>query len=338
MTEPTAPPRPRQVTLAAWLIMLGSVFVVLSVFERISGLHTLETQQSVEQFLNDSPGSGLGLGVQGVLDLIRTLAMVAGGFATAAAILGYQVLQRSRSARLALSILALPLFVSGMVAGGFMSSVVVASAVMLWFQPARDWFDGVTPEPKPEATRAVRSDAVAPPAPRTQARPVVGFGSAAADPLAASGWPTESAPAVAGSRPSAVTRACVLTWIGAGLAVVVMVASLAVLAGNPDLIIDEMYRQNPDFADQGVTDSMILGVTYVLGGLVIAWSLLAVALAVLAFRRVNWARIALVVSASMAAFLFLLAMITQLLMVLPLAACLLTVALLLRPETRAWYR
>ena len=66
--------------------------------------------------------------------------MVAAGCATAAGILGYQVLRRSKSARLALTVLAAPLFLTGMVTGGFVSSLVAASAVMLWLQPARDWF------------------------------------------------------------------------------------------------------------------------------------------------------------------------------------------------------
>ena len=44
--------------------------------------------------------------------------MVAGGCAAAAAILGYHVLQRSRGARIALTVLAVPLFVSGLVTGG----------------------------------------------------------------------------------------------------------------------------------------------------------------------------------------------------------------------------
>ncbi|MCW2792818.1 MAG: hypothetical protein JWO76_1916 [Nocardioides sp.] len=346
MTEPAAPPRPRQVTLAAWLIMLGSVFVVLSAFERVAGLQTLETQQSVERFLSEPPGDGLGLGVQGVLDLLRTLAMVAGGFAAAAAILGYHVLRRSRSARLALTILALPLFVTGLVAGGFMSSVVAAAAVMLWFQPARDWFDGIAREARPELAPAPAPEA--PPPPRTEARPVVGFGSSdkpstvagppasPSFPTAAPGWPTE--PTRAGSaRPPAVIWACLMTWACAGLAVVLMGASIAVLAGNPDLVLDELRRQNPDLAAQGVTDTMVLNVTFVLGGIIVAWSLAAVALAVLTFRRVNWARIALVVSAALAAVLCLLATITQVLMALPLAACVVTLALLVRPDIRAWF-
>ena len=89
MTEPATPPRPRQVTLAAWLIMGGSVLVVLTVFDRVAGLHTLETREAVEKFLAEPPGDELGLGVAGrARHAARRSAMVAAGCATAAAILG----------------------------------------------------------------------------------------------------------------------------------------------------------------------------------------------------------------------------------------------------------
>ena len=71
--------------------------------------------------------------------------MVTAGCATAAGILGYQVLRRSRSARAAVTVLAVPLFLAGMVTGGFITSVVAASAAILWLQPARSWFDGTAP-------------------------------------------------------------------------------------------------------------------------------------------------------------------------------------------------
>ena len=96
--------------------------------------------------------------MQGVLEIMRVFGMVAAGCATAAAILGYHVLQRSRSARLALTLLAVPLFLSGMVTGGFLSSVVAAAAVMLWFQPSRDWFNGVVRESRRDAGRRCRVD------------------------------------------------------------------------------------------------------------------------------------------------------------------------------------
>lgn len=337
MTAPTRPPRPRQVTLAAWLIMLGSAFVVLTVFERVSGLHSLESQEAVRKFLAEPPGSDLGLGMQQVLDILHAVALFAGACAAAAAVLGFYVLQGSRGARLALAVLALPLFLSGLVAGGFMSSVVVAASVMLWFQPSRDWFNGVVREP-------LRSEPSLPSA-STGPRAFPGFGSGPT-PGAQAPAPTPDEQASGqvarpaarpGDRPSAVVWACALTWIFATLAVAVMASSIAVLAANPDLVFDELRNQNPELVRQGLSDDGIVRLTYVMGGVVIVWSLLAILFSALTFHRVSWARVALVVSASASAGLCLVGTLGQVLLVLPLAASVVTLSLLVRPDVRAWF-
>ena len=95
--------RPRQVTLAGWMIVVGSAVVVFSAFERVSGLRSIESQEAVADFLSEPPGDGLGLSVDQVLDLIQLLSLVAGACATAAAILGLWVLKGSKGARLALA-------------------------------------------------------------------------------------------------------------------------------------------------------------------------------------------------------------------------------------------
>jgi len=57
-------------------------------YEFVGFANRSATRQSVEKFLAEPPGSDLDVGVEGVLTIIRTLAMVAAGCATAAAILG----------------------------------------------------------------------------------------------------------------------------------------------------------------------------------------------------------------------------------------------------------
>lgn len=337
--------RPRQVTVAGWLIMVGSVIVVATVFERLAGLNSIDTREGVEKFLSEPPGDGLGLEVDGVLTVIRTLAMVAAGCATAAAILGYHVLQRSRSARLGLTILALPLFLSGMATGGFMSSVVVAAAVMLWVQPARDWFDGVNRIRAEAATRdgaAPRPDHSGPAAPGTGSgpRPFPGFGA----PPTPGGTPYEltdnrrlvpPVPADPATRPGAVVWACALTWACSGLTLVGMVLAVLMVLIAPDLLFDEL-RKNPDYVDQGLSDSTMTTAIYVTSGIGIVWSLAASVLAALVYRRLPWARIGLLASAGVAAVVCLVATVSNFLLVVPLAAALVTVVLLIRPDTRAW--
>ncbi|WP_133058995.1 MULTISPECIES: hypothetical protein [unclassified Nocardioides] len=319
MNEPS-PTRPRQVTLAAWMIMVGSVVVVAMVFDRIAGLHTMETRESIEKFLAEPPGDDLGVGVKGVISLLRTLSMVAAGCATAAAILGYQVLRRSRSARFALTLLAVPLFLTGMVTGGFVSSVVAASAAMLWLQPSRDWFNGVN-RPAPASTRSV--------APPSTSAPVPGVPAAA--------WPAPpvSAPL---ARPGAVVWACVLTWVFGALTAVAMTVSAIAIAVDQDLLLDEVHRQNPDLREQGVTDGLLVAATYVMAGLIVLWCLAAIVVAVLVWRRVGWARIVLIVSASACIGLSLLgSVLGAFLLVFPLVAGVATVALLVRADARPWF-
>ncbi len=145
-SEPDKLPRPRQVTLAAALVMGASAMLVLSVFERLGSLRSVDSREAIERFVSEPPGSDLGLGVESVLDLLYVVSMIAAALGTAAAILGFYVLKRNRSARIGLSVLALPLFVCGLVTGGFLASVVAASVAMLWLTPSRHWFAGTTPE------------------------------------------------------------------------------------------------------------------------------------------------------------------------------------------------
>ena len=128
-------------TLAAWMIIVGSLLVVVSVVEVITGLRTLDTREGVESFLADAPRE-LGLDVERVLQILRVTALVTAGCASAAAVLGWHVLQRNRGARVGLTVLAVPLFLSGLITGGFMSSLVAAASLLLWLQPARNWFNG----------------------------------------------------------------------------------------------------------------------------------------------------------------------------------------------------
>jgi len=129
------------VTIAGWLVVGGSIGVVVGAFAQVSGLQSLATREAVEKYLSEPPGNALDLGVHDVLDIIRVLATVAAVCAAVTAVLGYQVLQRSRAARVGVTVLAVPMFLTGLVTGGIAPALVAAAVVMLWFQPSRSWFD-----------------------------------------------------------------------------------------------------------------------------------------------------------------------------------------------------
>jgi len=362
--------------MAAWMIMVGSVVVVALVYDRIAGLHSIETRDAVESFLAQPPGADLGLDVDGVLTIIRTLSMIAAGCATAAAILGFHVLRRSRSARLGLTILAVPLFLTGMVTGGFVAAVIAASAAMLWLQPARSWFSG---EPVPARSGQGRSDggrsdggrsaAGSPPVGRHSARlpgPVSG-GPVSGGPVSGgpvSGgrpaehpygeqpaptshpWPAadpsrstaRSAYPIPQQRPTAVTGACLITWALCGLGIVAMTLSALVFAGDADYLLDQARRQQPELTEQGVTDEMLLGATFAMIGVAVLWCLAAIVVAVFAFRGHEWARLTLVVSASVVVVGSLTgAAMGAVLLFIPLVGAAVSIGLLARPDSRLWF-
>ena len=260
--------------MAGWMIMGGSVLVVATVFETITSLNTLETREAVSQFLSEPPGEGLGLDVSGALLVLRTVSMVAAGCAAVAAVLGFHVLRRNRSARLGVTVVAIPLFFTGMVTGGFLSSVVAASALLLWLEPARNWFDGVPAKRVFGASRrrlaaahasvsraTALTSALPEQAPATAPRSQQGFGTAAAPSAVESGRPER--------RPAAVMWACVLTWVLSGTAAVMMALSALVIALQPDLVFEELRRQNPELGDQGLTDRAVQVATYVTAGVTV---------------------------------------------------------------------
>jgi len=139
VSQPTTQ-RPPQVSLASGIVMFSSVVVLLTAWERVTSLGSLETQDAIRDVLADAPFSSLGLTVSSTSDLLRVSCMVAAACACATAILGWYVRKPDRSSRLALTLFAVVVFLTGIPAGGLAGSFVAAGAAMLWMQPAREWF------------------------------------------------------------------------------------------------------------------------------------------------------------------------------------------------------
>ncbi|MGH3346839.1 MAG: hypothetical protein ACRDO4_07635, partial [Nocardioides sp.] len=137
MSEKTV--RPPHTSMAAGFVIGGSVGIVVTIAGQLSGLHSLETQEQVSTFLSEGPGSELGMGLETALAWMRAILMIVAGCATAAVVLGIQVLRRSRGARTLLTMLALPIFLGGFVAGGFLTALVAASIALLWVGPSAQW-------------------------------------------------------------------------------------------------------------------------------------------------------------------------------------------------------
>lgn len=328
----TTAARPRQTTMAGVMVMLAATFVVLSVADTVSRLRSIETRDSIETFLRDAPGSDLGLSVESMIQVLHVIALVAALFSVAAVALGWQVLQGSRQARVVLSALAVPIFVTGLIAGGFMSSLVAVATAMLWLSPSREWFAG-KPIPEPVKPGQARRDANVE---ALSGRPPEQPPAPAANPAPPAGWSIASPPPVRTKRPDPVTVAIVLTIVMAGIVFALTLVSIVLLASQPDLVLEELRRQNPDLEEQGISESLLLTTSFVSGALAMVWSVLAVVLAVLLAGRRAWAARGLLICAAACALFCIVATFASPVALIPAVAAIATVSCLRRPDVRAW--
>jgi hypothetical protein len=312
--------------------------------------------QAVQSFLDRSDLADDGVGLGGLLTAVRVLSMVCAACAVAAAVQAWQVRKRSRHARLALTILAAPLFLSGLVADGLVGSAaatfwcagVSAAALTLWIGPSRIWFGDPPPParaPRPEPPRSVSPRGPDAPQPPPSSFP---FGTppprgpttrVTAPPPTPAPPPTSAYhphPRAQSGRPRALLWACVLTWVCTGVAAAGLGLSLAMLSGDSDSMLDELYRRDPTLADQGLSQHAVLTMLYVISALVLAAAAAAAVFALLLFLGHHWAWYALVVSASAATLLFLVGSFGSPIAIVMLVASVATVACLVRPEVRGW--
>lgn len=138
------------------------------------------------------------------------------------------------------------------------------------------------------------------------------------------------------ARPSALVAACVVTWVSTALVGGVMALTGLVLALVPDEVFDEAERQHVDF--QGMSRGELTTAALVVASVVVVWCVAAAVLAGLAFARVRWAWIALLVSSAAAGLVMLAMALPAPYLVVLVAAAAVTCSLLVRPEVRFWFR
>ena len=219
MSSSAPGPRPRQVTIGGWLSAVTSTVLVVSVFDAMANLHSVDTRERLTSALTGWP-KDLGISVDDAIALTRGALFVTAVAAVVTAILGIFVLQRHATARIVLTVAAVPLVLTSPVAGGFLGLLVGGASAMLWTREARDWFAGRAPERRPEREPAARQPArgleppsQSPPAPSAPP-PMPGWGEAQAD---RASWPPPAYPApseqTTAAVPTQVRVACGLTWV-----------------------------------------------------------------------------------------------------------------------------
>jgi hypothetical protein len=374
MSEAKSLARPRQVTTAGVMGVVGSALIVVSLFDALQRLRSVEMRQAVDTFLAEPPGDGLGVSTAEALDLLHGLVLLNGALAAAAAVLAVYVFQRHHAARIGFSIVAGLLLLASPFSGGVTAMVVGFAAVMLWSRPARDWFAGRPAAPvgngeaaarpalpvQPERPVIGQQDPQAdPPESATEPRPAPAtypFGSPPpaawvppgvaprspyasppdphwAPPASATHPTAPAAAAAAEGRPTSVVVAAAVTWLCAGVAALMfaLVIGMLMFAQAP---LVEAIRADARFGEAGVSVDDLLAAAWVVSAIAIFWSVSALALAVLAFRRLGWARVLLAVSAGMTVLFGLVALPAGLLVAVPAVA---VVALLFSGGANAWY-
>ncbi|GAB3856697.1 hypothetical protein GCM10028801_14090 [Nocardioides maradonensis] len=331
-------PRPAQVTLAMALIVGGAVLVIATAWERIGGLHSIEMQQQLAAVVEQERFSGLT--VSSLATVLRVLCLVGAGAAAAAAVLAGQVPKRSRSARIALTVLA-PLVVLGWFGtAGFYEPFLLVGIVLLWLSPTADWYVGREPAAREPSARerAVQPPVQTPPAPPLPPAPFEVPPPAQLPPPP--GWAATPYPPLV-RRPSSLATACVVTWVCSGLAAVATVAMMVFLTTSGDAYlsdaIDKAHQVWGSMAD-GITTTQLRAELYVLLAGVLLWCLAAIVLALFAWAGRGWARILLAVSAIGAGVCALVGALGSPILLVLAAACGVSAVLLLRPESSAWRR
>jgi hypothetical protein len=130
-----------------------------------------------------------------------------------------------------------------------------------------------------------------------------------------------------------VTVAAWLTWALSAIALLGFVVIAFVLIAARDEFMRQL-RADPNFEQLDAPTDQIVAALWLLGAIALIWGVVAMVLAWFAYRRANWARITLVVSAGMTALFSLVAFPVGLLHTLGSIA---VVALLFTGGANEWY-
>jgi hypothetical protein len=363
VSQPTQQ-RPPQVTLAVGIIIFASVMVLATATQMVVTLNSLETQQAIREFLAEPPFSSLGLDVAGASALLRITCLVAAACACATGILGWYARLPDRSARLGLSLFAVPVFVAGLPAGGLAGSFVAAGAAMLWLVPAREWFATgrwTPPSPAPakepgrrtplgglggrsgqagQGLRPPSGPTTPPPATRPfgEHRPPASHAPAEQRPTSSQVAPDAwQHPQLLHARPGAMVAAFVITVVTAGGLLALSLLWIAMAALSPEFLRTVLEQQQPDMFDDGLAFQQVRETVLAYAGAFTVWCLVALVLAGFAMARRDWARRGLMVIAAFSAGGCLVFVLTTALVVIPAAAALATVVCLRRVEVRRWF-
>ena len=141
------------------------------------------------------------------------------------------------------------------------------------------------------------------------------------------------------ARPGTVTAAAIVTWVLSGMSALFFGAAMFVLVVARDEAIAEIERQpgvGEMLRESGLSVDSVVGMVIAVCGLFLVWALVAMVLALFAFRGSNGARIGLVISAGVVALLSLIS-ITSGVSIMTLGGAIAVIVLLFVGDAGAWY-
>jgi hypothetical protein len=349
MAQQPATARPRQVTVGSITAAAACFLLVVSLFDKMALVRSVEMRNSLDETMSRPPWDGLGVGVDAVVDLLHGLVLFSGALAAAGAILAIYAFQRHRVARIGLTVTAVLLILTATVVADLLPIVIAVAATMLWGREARAWFDGrplpaggrdgdarpdpskpvEPPEPSsPSASTLASWDPPQPPPPSTEETPA----QTPAQP--SGGWarpaPTQrpfgqpagelpqSQPGhLAPARPVPADPDRRPASVTAAVVVTWVLTGLTVVALGASMMgalldkstLYDEVRAVDPDGRLGSTPNDVLAAVLVVLVVGILWCLAAAGVAVAAARGADWARIVLVVSAILTALLSLLGMV-----------------------------
>lgn len=346
--------------MAGWMVVIGSLFSIVTAFEVLGRVRSLESREAIERFLSDPPGSGMGLDVEGVIQLLQVTATAAAVIASMTAVLGYFAVRGDRRARTGLAVLAVPLFLTGLAVGGFLTSLVAAACGLLFVSPSREWYDGKPipasslgglgpgqqrdsdrhdegrsgePQSSPSQPGPTQPEA-GPPAPPPVQHP---YGSPYSSPYATATRPPWTAPGgQRPTRPPSVSIAVALTLVASSIVLLLSLVGLVAIAAAPELMVDEMLRTRPDILEQGLTREAIVVTALTTAVTLVVASLLAIGFAIALLTGKKWGATGLLVMCVLTVVFCLVAALSSIVAVLPGVAALLVLVNVRHRQTQAW--
>ena len=106
MSDERRPVRPPQVTWGAAFAIVASALVVVSAFEAMAALHSVDTRDALAKALDSSMLRGRGLTVDQATDVLHGLLLVSGAGAAVVAVLAVFLVLGNVGARVVLTVLA----------------------------------------------------------------------------------------------------------------------------------------------------------------------------------------------------------------------------------------